>query len=64
VSVTGTVYLLHFDRPYKHARHYIGKPESSRFLNGRGVCLGGEFAVSIPSRSPRAVRPTRCWAPG
>lgn len=21
---TGTVYLLHFDRPYKHARHYIG----------------------------------------
>jgi predicted GIY-YIG superfamily endonuclease len=20
----GTVYLLHFDRPYKHARHYIG----------------------------------------
>jgi predicted GIY-YIG superfamily endonuclease len=22
--VTGTVYLLHFDRPYKHARHYTG----------------------------------------
>ncbi|WP_173130929.1 hypothetical protein [Kibdelosporangium persicum] len=20
----GTVYLLHFDRPYRHARHYIG----------------------------------------
>ena len=20
----GTVYLLHFDRPYKHARHYCG----------------------------------------
>ena len=20
----GTVYLLHFDQPYKHARHYIG----------------------------------------
>lgn len=20
----GTVYLLHFDEPYKHARHYIG----------------------------------------
>ncbi|MGW0807977.1 hypothetical protein [Nonomuraea sp. NPDC002799] len=24
MSVSGTVYLLHFDRPYKHARHYIG----------------------------------------
>ena len=20
----GTVYLLHFDQPYKHARHYVG----------------------------------------
>jgi predicted GIY-YIG superfamily endonuclease len=20
----GTVYLLHFDRPYQHARHYLG----------------------------------------
>jgi predicted GIY-YIG superfamily endonuclease len=20
----GTVYLLHFDRPYEHAKHYIG----------------------------------------
>ncbi|MGW4961785.1 hypothetical protein ACWEPL_31610 [Nonomuraea sp. NPDC004186] len=24
MSSNGTVYLLHFDRPYKHARHYIG----------------------------------------
>lgn len=23
-SGTGTVYLLHFDRPYQHARHYTG----------------------------------------
>ncbi|MGA4993862.1 hypothetical protein [Nonomuraea bangladeshensis] len=24
MSTGGTVYLLHFDQPYKHARHYIG----------------------------------------
>jgi predicted GIY-YIG superfamily endonuclease len=24
VTATGTVYLLHFDQPYRHARHYIG----------------------------------------
>ncbi|MFI6814737.1 hypothetical protein ACIBG7_20155 [Nonomuraea sp. NPDC050328] len=24
MTVSGTVYLLHFDRPYRHARHYIG----------------------------------------
>ena len=23
-STRGTVYLLHFDAPYKHARHYVG----------------------------------------
>lgn len=23
-NIVGTVYLLHFDPPYKHARHYIG----------------------------------------
>jgi predicted GIY-YIG superfamily endonuclease len=22
--IVGTVYLLHFSRPYKHARHYVG----------------------------------------
>ena len=22
--MSGTVYLLHFDQPYKHARHYVG----------------------------------------
>ena len=24
MAQTGTVYLIHFDTPYKHARHYIG----------------------------------------
>ena len=23
-AYAGTVYLLHFDRPYRHARHYVG----------------------------------------
>ncbi len=23
MTATGTVYLLHFDRPYRHARHYV-----------------------------------------
>lgn len=24
MTTTGTIYLIHFDRPYKHARHYLG----------------------------------------
>ena len=28
-AITGTVYLLHFDRPYQHARHCCsGRPTS------------------------------------
>jgi predicted GIY-YIG superfamily endonuclease len=26
-DVPGVVYLLHFDRPYKHAKHYVGWSE-------------------------------------
>jgi predicted GIY-YIG superfamily endonuclease len=31
----GTVYLLHLDRPYQHARHYTGWAASSRSLKTR-----------------------------
>lgn len=40
----GTVYLLHFDRPYKHARHYLGWTQNffarlDRHLAGNGARL-------------------------
>lgn len=40
----GTVYLLHFDRPYKHARHYIGwakdlEERLAQHLSGHGARL-------------------------
>ena len=31
----GVVYLLHFDRPYEHARHYFGFCERYSNLDGR-----------------------------
>ena len=43
--MTGTVYLLHFDRPYKHARHYTGwtgddvPVRLERHATGRGARL-------------------------
>jgi len=39
----GVIYLLHFDRPYKHARHYVGKSESSAFLKAGSADVGGGF---------------------
>jgi hypothetical protein len=38
---TGTVYLLHFDRPYRHARHYLGWAED---LDNRLA----EHAAAVP----------------
>jgi hypothetical protein len=44
-NVPGTIYLLHFDRPFHHARHYVGWTErdvSERIAEhsaGRGACL-------------------------
>lgn len=43
-DVIGTVYLIHFDAPYKHARHYLGftKDLSSRIkahADGHGARL-------------------------
>jgi hypothetical protein len=31
-NVQGVIYLLYFDRPYRHAGHYTGKPASSGLL--------------------------------
>jgi len=43
-SNCGTIYLLHFDTPYKHAKHYLGYTESfekriERHLQGHGARL-------------------------
>jgi hypothetical protein len=39
----GVIYLLHFDQPYKHAKHYTGKSESSAFLKAGSADVGGGF---------------------
>jgi len=43
-AVMGTVYLLHFDRPYKHARHYLGWAEN---LNARLAVHGTKHGARL-----------------
>lgn len=43
-TAPGTVYLLHFDRPYRHARHYCGwttdlSARLAAHADGRGARL-------------------------
>lgn len=47
----GTIYLLHFSTPYKHAKHYVGFVEASRPLDERLA----EHANGIGSRLMAAV---------
>jgi predicted GIY-YIG superfamily endonuclease len=49
--VVGVVYLLHFDRPYRHARHYLGWTSSlpgrvTDHANGRGARLVAVITAS------------------
>jgi hypothetical protein len=44
VGVVGEIYLLHFDRKYAHAQHYLGwaldhKPRVENHRKGRGAKL-------------------------
>jgi len=40
----GVIYMLHFHQPYRHAKHYVGKSESSRFLKVQLVPVNRELA--------------------
>jgi len=66
-GVMGIVYLLHFEKPYKHARHYWGwalkvEARNTHHLNGTGgrlpavVAAAGiawEIALAMPGDKNR-----------
>jgi len=61
-GATGTLYVIHFSRPYRHARHYVGWTEDldtrlARHRSGNGARLiaviaqagiGWQLAASWP----------------
>jgi hypothetical protein len=52
-SQPGVIYMLHFDQPYKHARHYTGRSESSGFLKVQFAAAGRELAeLAVVSAVP------------
>ena len=63
--MTGTVYLLHFDQPYKHARHYVGwaqrqAPPGRARRRARGPAAGGRHG----RRDQLAAGPAVARLPG
>lgn len=67
IAEQGWVYLLHFDRPYRHASHYTGWARNiderlARHLAGRGARLiavitdaGIGFTLARTWRGPRSL---------
>lgn len=62
MSATSYIYLIHFDQPFKHARHYIGSTNNvderlDEHRSGRGSRLMAVVtAAGIPWRLARAWR--------
>lgn len=61
-STQGTIYLLHFSRPYKHARHYIGYTQDmeqrmAAHASGRGARL-----IEVVSDNGITFEVARTWS--
>ena len=62
-SVLGTIYLLHFERAYHHARHYLGWTEGTletrldRHMVGNGARL-----VSVVTEAGIGIEIARLWS--
>lgn len=59
----GTVYLLHFDRPYKHAKHYLGwasnlEARLQHHRDGSGANL-----LAVLKREGIGFTLARTWSP-
>jgi predicted GIY-YIG superfamily endonuclease len=61
--VIGTVYLLHFDRPFKHARHYIGwtRDLDARLADHRSG--SGAVLLGVLKREGIGFKLARTWTP-
>jgi predicted GIY-YIG superfamily endonuclease len=63
MSVTGTVYLLHFDRPYKHARHYLGWASNLEARLDHHRAGTGARLLAVLKAEGIGWRVARTWSP-
>lgn len=57
----GTVYLLHFDRPFRHARHYIGWAKDLDHRIGEHERGQGARLVAAAKRAGIGFTVARVW---
>lgn len=57
----GTIYLLHFDRPYKHARHYCGWTDNLTARLARHAAGDGARLLAVVHAAGITWRLARTW---
>lgn len=60
---TGTVYLLHLDRPYRHAKHYVGWTEGDNLIDRLTVHIRGQGSPLLRAAAKAGIsfRVARLW---
>jgi predicted GIY-YIG superfamily endonuclease len=56
-----TVYLIHFDRPYKHSRHYLGYAEDLDARIERHHAGNGARLMEVVTNAGITWRLARTW---
>ena len=59
----GVVYLLHFERPYKHARHYLGWASDLEGRLAHHRAGSGANLLAVLKREGIGWHVARTWAP-
>jgi predicted GIY-YIG superfamily endonuclease len=57
----GTVYLLHFDRPFRHARHYCGWTRDLDARLAEHAAGSGANLLAVIAREGIGYRLARTW---
>lgn len=61
-ALLGTVYLLHFERPYKHARHYIGWTSDLQSRLAEHAAGNGARLITVISEAGIGWQLARIWS--
>ncbi len=63
VGVVGTVYLIHLDQPYQHARHYLGWTEGTDISRRIGEHLSARGSPLLAAATAAGIswQVVRTW---
>lgn len=64
MSATSYIYLIHFDQPYKHARHYIGSTKSVDERIAEHRTNRGARLMAVVNSAGITWRLARAWRGG